>query len=103
MWTLLPSKVHAWDEQHDYPRELHEKAYKAGIYAATLPKEYGGTPPEDFDAFHDFILLDELSRCASSGILWSWLSYRIALPPILNYGSEYLKQKVVRYVSDSNN
>lgn len=33
------------------------------------PAEYGGTPPEDCDAFHDLIIIDELARCASGGIL----------------------------------
>lgn len=65
--------MHQWDEAGTYPRELHEKAYKAGVYGAIWPKEYGGTPPEDFDAFHDFILVDELARCACGGVLWSGL------------------------------
>ena len=30
--------VHEWDEAGDYPKELHEKAYKAGILAAMFPK-----------------------------------------------------------------
>lgn len=33
--------VHEWDEQGTYPRELHEKAYKAGVLGAMWPKEYG--------------------------------------------------------------
>jgi hypothetical protein len=32
------------------------QAYDAGVLAAIWPKQYGGTPPEGFDAFHDFIL-----------------------------------------------
>jgi acyl-CoA dehydrogenase len=34
---LMPN-VHEWDEAGDYPMELHEKAYKAGILAAMFPK-----------------------------------------------------------------
>lgn len=66
---LMPY-VHEWDEAGTYPKDLHEKAYKAGIYAAVWPKEYGGTPPEDLDYFHFLILVDELSRCAAGGVLW---------------------------------
>ena len=51
--------------------ELHTKAYEAGIYGSMWPKEYGGTPPENLDAMHDFIYNDELARCASGGILAS--------------------------------
>lgn len=52
------------------PPELHKKAYDAGILASMWPAEYGGTPPEGCDAFHDLILIDELSRCGAGGILW---------------------------------
>ena len=34
---LIPY-VHEWDEAGDYPKELHEKAYNAGILAAMFPK-----------------------------------------------------------------
>jgi alkylation response protein AidB-like acyl-CoA dehydrogenase len=95
---LMPF-VHEWDEAGTYPPELHEKAYKAGIYGAVWPTEYGGTPPPDFDAFHDFILTDELGRCGGGGIIWAcFFSFGIALPPILNVGSQYLKDKVARDV-----
>jgi len=90
---------HEWDEAGTYPRELHEKAYKAGVLAAIWPVEYGGTPPKDFDAFHDFILVDELSRCGAGGILWAvFFSFGIALPPVLKVGSPYLKDLVCRDV-----
>jgi alkylation response protein AidB-like acyl-CoA dehydrogenase len=63
------------------------------------PEEYGGTPPAQLDAFHDLILCDEMSRCGSSGVLWAVVfGFGIALPPILNVGSEYLKDKVARDV-----
>lgn len=91
--------VHSWDEAGDYPPELHEKAYKAGLLATIWPEEFGGTPPKDFDVFHDLILVDELSRCGAGGILWAvFFSFGIALPPILNVGSQFLKDKVARDV-----
>jgi len=90
---------HEWDENGTYPHELHEKAYNAGILAAIWPPEYGGTPPENFDAFHDLILVDELSRCGAGGILWAvFFSFGIALPPILNVGTKHLKDRVARDV-----
>jgi len=91
---LIPY-VHEWDEAGAFPPELHEKAYAAGIYGAIWPEQYGGTPPAEFDAFHDLILIDELSRCAAGGVLWScFFSFGIALPPVLKVGSPYLKEKV---------
>jgi alkylation response protein AidB-like acyl-CoA dehydrogenase len=95
---LMPY-VHDWDEKGDYPRELHKKAYDAGILAAMWPKEFGGTPPEGCDAFHDLILVDELSRCGAGGILWSvFFAFGISLPPVLAAGSEEMKQKICRDV-----
>lgn len=94
---LMPY-IHEWDEKGEFPNELHEKSYKAGIYGAIWPKEYGGTPPENCDAFHHFILTDEMARCASNGLMWSFTSFVIALPPILNYGSQYLKDWIARFV-----
>jgi len=91
--------VDKWDEAGTYPMELHTKAYAAGIYGSMWPKEYGGTPPENLDAMHDFIYNDELARCASGGILASaFFSFAIGLPPILNVGSQYLKDLVARDV-----
>ena len=76
------------------------------------PPEFGGTPPRDCDAFHDLIWTDELARCASGGkcrskgvddanletsvgLLWAvFFGFGIALPPILSFGSQYLKDKV---------
>ena len=94
--TELIPFVDEWDETADYPIELHEKAYKAGIYGAVWPKEYGGTPPKDFDAFHDLILIDELSRCATGGVVIScFLIVGMALSPILRVGSQYLKDWIL--------
>ena len=100
MDTEIAPFIHEWDEAGDFPKELHEKAYNAGIYGAAWPKEYGGTPPEGgFDAFHDLILIDELARCAAGGVLWScFFCFGIALPPVLKVGSEYLRNRVARDV-----
>eukprot|EP00486_Rosalina_sp_Unknown_P015703 CAMPEP_0201580974 /NCGR_PEP_ID=MMETSP0190_2-20130828/59887_1 /ASSEMBLY_ACC=CAM_ASM_000263 /TAXON_ID=37353 /ORGANISM="Rosalina sp." /LENGTH=109 /DNA_ID=CAMNT_0048018055 /DNA_START=21 /DNA_END=347 /DNA_ORIENTATION=- len=62
--------IDKWEEKQDFPSDLHDKAYKAGIYGAMYPAEYGGTPPKDFDPFHDLIMVDELSRTGCGGVLW---------------------------------
>eukprot|EP01113_Clastostelium_recurvatum_P047952 TRINITY_DN8630_c0_g1_i3.p1 TRINITY_DN8630_c0_g1~~TRINITY_DN8630_c0_g1_i3.p1 ORF type:complete len:443 (+),score=72.91 TRINITY_DN8630_c0_g1_i3:66-1331(+) len=95
---LMPH-VHTWDEEGTYPHDLHKKAYDAGILAAIWPAEYGGTPPPDFDAFHDFILHDELARCGGGGILWAvFLSFGISLPPVINWGTQEMRDRVARRV-----
>jgi hypothetical protein len=58
----------------------------------------GGVQPEEWDAFHEMILLDELSRCGSGGVVWGLQEgLAIGLPPILHFGSRYLKDKVAGY------
>ena len=88
-----------WENDQDYPRDLHKKAYDAGIYGAMWPQKYGGTPPKNCDPFHDLIMIDELSRTGCGGVLWScFYAFGIALPPIFEVGSDYLKNRVCRNV-----
>jgi len=99
--------VHEWDEEKSVSKELWEKAYRAGwlpgVIGPPWPTQYagthiaGGVAPEEFDAFHELILQDELARCGASGFLWAISGgLSIGLPPILNHGSEYLREKVCR-------
>eukprot|EP01087_Luapelamoeba_hula_P002544 TRINITY_DN1220_c0_g1_i2.p1 TRINITY_DN1220_c0_g1~~TRINITY_DN1220_c0_g1_i2.p1 ORF type:complete len:440 (-),score=66.65 TRINITY_DN1220_c0_g1_i2:54-1373(-) len=88
-----------WENNHDYPRELHEKAYAAGVLSPLFPKKYGGQPPEGFDSFHDLIWIDEVSRSGCGGVGISvFFIPTMALPPVLYFGSDYLKEKVCRDV-----
>jgi len=95
--TEVVPYIDDWEKQMDYPKELHEIAYKAGVFGACWPKEYGGTPPpEGFDAFHDLIFWDELARCGGGWLAACFLTINIALPPLLVVGSDYIKNKVCR-------
>lgn len=95
---ILPY-IDEWEEAGDYPPELRQKAYAAGVYATIYPPQYGGTPPPQLDAFHDFILCDELGRCGSGGLVFAcFFSFAIALPPVLTHGSQYLKDLIARDV-----
>ncbi|KAI8390848.1 acyl-CoA dehydrogenase/oxidase [Radiomyces spectabilis] len=97
---------HEWDEAKELPRSIFTKAAEAGILAACVghvPPELmpyplpGGLKPEEFDPFHHVIVVDELSRCASGGVTWGMIGgLGIGLPPILHFGSEELKQRVVK-------
>jgi alkylation response protein AidB-like acyl-CoA dehydrogenase len=97
---------YAWDEEKRIPKELFLKAAKAGIlqgicghwqskYAERDP--VGGVNPEEYDAFHEFIICDELARCGSGGVLWGLIGgLGIGLPPVIHFGSDYIKDKVVK-------
>ncbi|KAJ3297994.1 hypothetical protein HK104_011289 [Borealophlyctis nickersoniae] len=95
-----------WDEQKQIPKSLFLKAAEAGILQGicggwhtkyTERPPIGGVKPEEFDAFHEFIICDELSRCGSGGVLWGLIGgLGIGLPPVIHFGSDYLKDKVVK-------
>jgi alkylation response protein AidB-like acyl-CoA dehydrogenase len=98
--------AHQWDESKALPKELYRKAYKAGWLPGVVglwPTEYagsnlaGGIKPEEFDHFHELILIDEVARCGSGGVLWGLLEgLQIGLPPILKFGSKFLQDKVAK-------
>lgn len=50
--------------------------------------------PEKWDPHHEMVVQDEIARCASGGIMLGLAGYGIALPPVLNFGSEFLQKKV---------
>lgn len=96
---------HQWDEEKRVPKELYRKCYEAGwlpgVVGAPWPTEYagdkiaGGIKPSEFDAFTELILVDEVARCGSGGVLWAlFAGLSIGLPPVLHFGSKYLKDKV---------
>jgi alkylation response protein AidB-like acyl-CoA dehydrogenase len=96
--TEIKPYVDDWIEEGGYPRALHKKAYAVGINGALFPKENGGTPPPDFDAFHELILWDELSRAGGGGALGQLSINSMALPPIIDYGTQYVKDLVIEGV-----
>ena len=89
-----------WDEAKEIPASLLKKAYEAQVLPALVgfwPTEYVGPGPEGFDYFHEYIAIDETSRCGSGGVLWGLTGgLSIGLPPVLNFGSQYLKDKCAR-------
>jgi len=99
---LMPF-VHEWDEAKQLPSDLRKKcvSWLPGIVGA-WPTKYvgdrilGGVRPEEWDVFHELIIHDELSRTGGAGLIWGLMEgITIGLPPILNFGSEYLQKKVV--------
>ncbi|KAI8924150.1 acyl-CoA dehydrogenase/oxidase [Entophlyctis helioformis] len=82
--TELMPFAHDWDESgNPVPRRVFERCGETGILAA-------------FDSFHEFIVMDELARVASGGVLWGLMGgHTIALPPVVHFGSDFVKNKVV--------
>lgn len=81
--------------QNGYPKEIHKEMYQAGLTGILYPKEYGGTPPADMDAFYELIFNDEMSRCGGGGILGQLAINSMALPPLIAGGHPDLKELVI--------
>ncbi|KAJ3385849.1 hypothetical protein HDU92_002834 [Lobulomyces angularis] len=100
--------VYQWEIAGKVPKELYQKFGEAGYLNGILgqypwPKNVGPPPagikPEEFDVFHEQILIDELARCASAGVGFAIsLGPSIALPAILNFANKDLVNLIVKPV-----
>src|SRR4051794_25523802 len=72
--------VSEWSEANKVPQSLLKEAYKAGWFPALVDPhkwhtEYagqhiiGGIKPHQYDAFHNYIVHDELGRIGAGGIV----------------------------------
>tara|TARA_R110000823_G_scaffold295738_2_gene415553 strand:+ start:39103 stop:40275 length:1173 start_codon:yes stop_codon:yes gene_type:complete len=82
-----------WDEAGHIPIELWPKAAAVGLLGLGYPEQYGGIS-EGIDSWHGWIANEELSRIGAGGIPASLMVHGIGLPPVLNWGSDALKEMV---------
>jgi acyl-CoA dehydrogenase len=80
-----------WDEAGEIPVELWPKAAAVGLLGLGYPEQYGGTPG---DVWLTQIATEELSRVGVGGVNASLMVHGIGLPPIINWGSEAMKERV---------
>ena len=72
----IEGNVRKWDEEKKVPKDIYTKMYRAGLLPAVVgapwPADFVGEGgPEDFDAFHSLIFIEEIGRCGSGGVLWA--------------------------------
>ena len=82
-----------WDEEGHIPIELWPKAAAVGLLGLGYPEAFGGTS-EGIDVWHHWIANEELARIGVGGIPASLMVHGIGLPPVLNWGSQALKEMV---------
>jgi acyl-CoA dehydrogenase len=85
--------IHAWDEAGEFPRSLYLKAAAIGLLGMGYPEHLGGSPASWRTRNTVSQLLSRLG--GSGGLLASLFSHNIGLPPVLRYGSDALKQRVI--------
>jgi alkylation response protein AidB-like acyl-CoA dehydrogenase len=76
--------------------EIHAMRLGPGKHLKGRTLMNGIVTPEEFDYFHELIITQEFSRCGARGYgdgLQGGMV--IGLPPVINFGSEELKAKVV--------
>ncbi len=95
---ILPH-VNDWEEAGEFPRELYQKAGRAGLLGIGFPEEYGGTGE---DVFMAVVSGEELMRSSSGGLVASLGSIGIGLPPIAKWGSESMKRRIIPEVVAGN-
>lgn len=78
-----------WEKDGQIDRAIWNKGGEQGFLAPTVPEEYGGV---GVDFRYNAIVDEEVGRMGCTGVGWG-LHSDIAVPYILNYGSEELKQK----------
>lgn len=82
-----------WDEACHIPIELWPKAAAVGLLGLGYPEAYGGIT-EGTDIWYGWIANEELARIGAGGISASLMVHGIGLPPVINWGSEAMKQAV---------
>tara|TARA_B100000768_G_scaffold85688_1_gene80938 strand:- start:239 stop:1417 length:1179 start_codon:yes stop_codon:yes gene_type:complete len=83
-----------WDEAGRIPDELWPKSAAIGILGLGYPEQYGGVE-EGIDIWYKNILNEEMARIAVGGVSATLMVHGIALPPLINYASEAIKQEIV--------
>lgn len=54
----------------------------------------GNIPAEEWDGFHDLIVIDEIARCGYLGVIWALsCGNSIGAPPLINFGSEVQRKR----------
>jgi alkylation response protein AidB-like acyl-CoA dehydrogenase len=84
--------------------QVHQRHAALGYTAVTpfpLAADYlrdqklpAGIKAEEWDGFHDLILIDEIARCGYLGVIWALgCGNSIGGPPVINFGNEEQKDR----------
>lgn len=82
-----------WEEAGEFPRELYAKLAAAGLLGVAYPESYGGGGG---DLSHALAISEELIVHGKTvGTIAGLGTHAIALPPILAFGTEEQKQRLL--------
>lgn len=98
--------VDEWDVTGQIPQEVfHEFADRGYLASLTglknFPTEYTDrrlscVPLEKFDVFHEFVILEELCRAGSGGVVWNLTGgFTIGSPPVFKFAKDAIRKRVL--------
>ena len=89
----ITPNVHEWDLAGEVPRDLYKQAGAIGLFGDGFDEEYGGHGQRD--ALMRLVLMEELSRSGSGGVVAALFSNYIGLPPVQRFASDEMKARVL--------
>jgi acyl-CoA dehydrogenase len=81
-----------WEEAEGFPRSLFSECANAGLLGPTLPADLGGAGG---DTLHGVVWTEELVRGGSVGVVAGLGSLQIALPVVLELGTDEQRARFV--------
>jgi len=85
--------INEWEEACEFPREIYTKAGSLGFLGIGYPELFGGTA--EGDIFMKIAASEAMMKCTSGGLVASLGSIDIGLPPVVLWGSDELKEKII--------
>ncbi|KAK4949984.1 hypothetical protein LTR10_011826 [Elasticomyces elasticus] len=104
--TSITPFCEEWERQSSVPQDVILNHARLGYMAVSVyplavqqikasgQKLPGNIEPDDWDGFHDLIVIDEIARCGYLGIVWALsCGNSIGAPPLINFGSDDQKKR----------
>lgn len=95
-----------WERQGSVSREVILTHARLGYMAVSIyplaveqikttkQRLPGDIKPEEWDGFHDLIVIDEIARCGYLGVIWALTcGNSIGAPPLVNFGTDEQKTR----------
>lgn len=84
--------AHELDEKAEFSKHLTKRLGEMGLFGINIPKEYGG---QNLDTLSYIVAVEELARIDSSQAATVAAHNSLGIMPILNYGTEKQKTKLL--------
>ena len=102
---LIPN-CHEWERNGKVPTDVIQTHSALGYMAVSVyplavdhiksqgQRLPGDIKPEEWDGFHDLIVIDEIARCGYLGVIWALTcGNSIGAPPLVHFGTAEQKEK----------